>query len=271
MDPNESLFKIFVPMLKAAQSDDGRMRLRGVASSTVKDRHGDTITLGALHEMEASARNLTIFLNHKYDIPEDVAGSVEHAEIRRSADDVHDLLFDIVINDENPRAEKAWRAIQKGTQLGLSIGARIPPGGATRDKETGRYTIEHIDLLETSLVSVPANPRSWVEYAVKSLHEVAETEEISFTDENSIDVTKAPLSSESRNNLPDSAFACPGKRKYPHHTASGAVDKAHLRNALSRCGDTSNDQCGCAHIRAHAKSLGIGSDAKSFEDLLVFA
>jgi len=46
----------------------------------------------------------------------------------------------------------------------------IPEGGATRDRKSGTYNIEHVELLETSLVGVPANPRSWVEYAVKSLN-----------------------------------------------------------------------------------------------------
>ena len=168
MNPAE--FKLFIPLLKASKDADGRMRLHGVASSTIRDRHGDTISLSALSEMEKSAsNNMTIFLNHSYQVPEDVAGSVERAEIRATGDpDIHDLLFDIAINDVNPRAVSAWEAIQKGTQLGLSIGARIPTDGAVRQKD-GRYQINHIDLLETSLVGVPANPRSWVEYAIKSL------------------------------------------------------------------------------------------------------
>jgi len=169
----ESKFKIFAPMLKASMDTDGKMRLHGIASSTVKDRHGDTISLSALSDMERSANgNLTIFLNHEYKVPEDVAGSVERALIRPHPQDpsIHDLVLDIVVNDTNPRAVDAWTAIQKGTQLGLSIGAMIPEGGATRDRKSGTYNIEHVELLETSLVGVPANPRSWVEYAVKSLN-----------------------------------------------------------------------------------------------------
>lgn len=293
----ESRFKIFAPMLKASLDTDGRMRLHGVASSTITDRHGDTITLSALSDMERAANsNMTIFLNHEYKVPEDVAGSVERALIRSHPQDssIHDLVLDIVVNDANPRAVDAWTAIQKGTQLGLSIGAMIPEGGASRDRKSGAYTIEHVELLETSLVGVPANPRSWVEYAVKSLNltphaedllelldpgeKIAEADgivkegiEVPLGETGEL-VVKAPMSSDSRNALPDSAFACPAKRKYPHHTKLGAVDKAHLRNALSRCGDSSNDQCGCAHIRAHAKSLGMGeAGEKSLDELLVFA
>jgi HK97 family phage prohead protease len=166
----KATFKIFAPMLKAARDDDGRPRLRGIASSTVVDRHGDTMAKSALDDMLAAAnRGLTIFLNHSYTVPEDVAGTVESAYLRQSATDVWDLHFDIRINDRNKRALDAWEAIENGTQLGLSIGAMIPEGGAERDRKSGAYLINHVDLIETSLVGVPANPRSWVEYAVKAL------------------------------------------------------------------------------------------------------
>ena len=177
---NETTFKIFAPMLKASLDSDGKMRLHGIASSTVLDRQGHEIRASALSDMEESAsNNMTIFLNHEYKVPEDVAGSVERASIRSHPTDpsIKDLVLDIVVNEANPRAVNAWQAIQKGTQLGLSIGAQIPEGGAHRDKKSGAYIIEHVSLLETSLVGVPANPRSWVEYAVKSLNGAGVVEE----------------------------------------------------------------------------------------------
>ena len=172
----EPKFKIFAPMLKASMGSDGKKRLHGIASSTIKDRHGDTMALSALADMERSAsNNMTIFLNHSYNVPEDVAGYVEHAAIHQHPTDldIHDLALDIVVNEKNDRAVKAWEAIDGGTMLGLSIGAMIPDGGATRDRKSGTYAIDHVELLETSLVGVPANPRSWVEYAVKSLNGLA--------------------------------------------------------------------------------------------------
>jgi len=171
MPTPKTTFKIFAPLLKTSIGADGHKRLHGVASSTITDRHGDDMSVSALSDMERSAQqNMTIFLNHSYNVPEDVAGSVERASLSRSAQDpdIHDLSLDIVVNKANERAVKAWEAIDGGTKLGLSIGAMIPDGGATR-KDNGAYTINHVELLETSLVGVPANPRSWVEYAVKAL------------------------------------------------------------------------------------------------------
>jgi HK97 family phage prohead protease len=162
-------FTIFAPRLKANNSD-GKRRLHGVASSTVLDRHGDVITLKAMQRMEQAAKGMTIFFNHSYNVPEDVAGTVEKSEIRQHPTDptIYDLVYDIVLNEANPRAINSWEAMNGGTQLGLSIGARIPEDGASRDAN-GVFTIDDIELLETSIVGVPASPRSWVEYAVKSL------------------------------------------------------------------------------------------------------
>jgi hypothetical protein len=168
-------FRIYTGLLKAERGIDGKRRLWGVASSTIKDLHGDTMLESALDDMLKFAQNnLTIFLNHSYDVPEDVAGSVETASmstqgVDENGDPVRTLEFQIVINDVNERAIKSWEAIHGGTKLGLSIGALIPEGGAVRDRKTGALTISRVYLLETSIVSIPANPISWIDRATKAL------------------------------------------------------------------------------------------------------
>ena len=167
----------FVPgALKAYKDADGKMHLKGIASSTVKDLHGDTMLSSALEDMERAANNdLTIFGNHEYKVPEDVYGTVTTArmkaagEVDTKGDPIYDLDFDVRVNEVNERAVKTWQAIDNGTKLGMSIGAMIPEGGAVREKKSGAYTIAHVELLETSIVGIPANPRSWVQYAVKGL------------------------------------------------------------------------------------------------------
>lgn len=74
---------------------------------------------------------------------------------------------------------------------------------------------------------------------------------------------KAVLSGAAREALPDSAYACPEKRKYPHHRADGSLDLPHLRNALARIADPSNDQCGKGHLEAHARAEEIGERGKA--------
>lgn len=174
-------FSIFTGLLKTARQGDPtapELVLTGVASSTIKDRHGDTMTQNALQSMLRTAEGMTIYLNHEYRVPEDVAGTVRQAWITQAGEDLHDLHLEIVMNQSNKRAVEAFDAIDKGVKLGLSIGAMIPDGGAKRDKKSGTFVIDEVELLETSIVSIPANPRSWVDYARKSLlsKEVPEAE-----------------------------------------------------------------------------------------------
>lgn len=68
----------------------------------------------------------------------------------------------------------------------------------------------------------------------------------------------AVLTSAARENLANSAYACPEKRLYPHHFPDGSLDLPHLRAALSRIGDPDNDQCGKAHLLAHRTEEGMG-------------
>lgn len=173
-------FKLFTDVLKAASDDgDGKLRIRGIASSTVRDRHGDRMERTALKDMEAAANdNLTIFVNHSYNVPEDVIGSAEKAVLKRRAGEtdedgnpLYDLELQVVLDEGNPRAVKTFEAVQKGVKLGMSIGAMIPKGGAKYDEENHSFIIHHVDLLETSVVSIPANPRSWVGGAVKALRD----------------------------------------------------------------------------------------------------
>lgn len=187
-------FQIFSGVLKAFEQD-GVKRLSGVASSTTRDLHGDVMDHSALLDMERDANdNLTIFLNHRYDVPEDVFGSVTKAKIvPRGADQDgnpnYDLDFEIVVDEENPRALRTWTYVSKGRRLGLSIGALIPEGGAIRDKKTGALTIYHVKLLETSVVSIPANPRSWISAArkavIKAMHDQRE-EQIQLSGEHTL-------------------------------------------------------------------------------------
>lgn len=286
-----------VGALKSSSSDDGKMRLHGIASSTMKDRHGDTIAESAIDDMVRSASdNMTIFLNHSYTIPEDIGGSVE--SVNKRFDGIDALLaLTILIDETNPRAVQTWKSVQAGRQVGISIGANLPEGGYTRNKD-GTYLINHLDLLEASLVGVPANPKSWVEYAVKALNDSNTTVVFDVGERDGPEwvslgavcpscgggkssphggcgsdyhnkAVEPVVVAESHPELPDSAFACVDStgRHYPHHTASGSLNLNLLRNALARIADSGNTQCGKGHLEAHARKAGIG-DRKSADELL---
>ena len=247
-------FKVYTGILKASRSADGKMRLHGVASSTTRDLHGDVITSSAIDDMEQAANNnLTIFLNHSYNVPEDVGGSVEKAVqktrgVDQNGDPNVDLDFDILVNESNPRAVSTFEAIERGTKLGLSIGAVIPDGGAKRNKD-GTLVIEHIELLETSLVGIPANPRSWVEYAVKAIN--AKVEKSSQT----VPIGTPTLSLDGNN-----------------YTITGTLDSTTTANAgvtwidlgatCPSCGGAKDDPQGGCKAPYHSSSKDLADDLR---------
>lgn len=183
-------FNIFTGLLKAYDGPDGKKRFRTTASSTITDLAGDEILPPAIEKMASKAQgNLTIFLNHEYRVPEDVLGSVESTAMQTRGVDsegnpVVDLDFDIVLNDANPRALQTWEAIKSGVKLGTSIGAIVRHA---EKKKGGGLRIDDLELLEASIVGIPANPRSWVQYAVKSVNGLGEeTKSTILVDEDSV-------------------------------------------------------------------------------------
>lgn len=171
-------FKLYTNALKAYTADNGDLHVRGTTSSTIVDMHGDEMTLAALKSMEETAKqNMTVFLNHNYNVPDDLFGSVTDARIVKRYDEtlgqeVYDLDIDVRVvgEDENPLAMKTYRAIKRGVKLGLSIGARVEKVAkrkGSEGKET--YVIDSVRLLESSVVGIPANQRSYLQSALKSL------------------------------------------------------------------------------------------------------
>ena len=180
----------------------------------------------------------------------------------------------------NSRAIESFAAIKdQGIKAGISIGAEIIDW-AFRDEDQGWWgglEIKKVNLLEASIVGIPANQRSWVINGLQALGApkmiVRKAVGLPYKGPAQPELTEAEWDAAYINNLPDSAFACidaggtkdesgkttpRSKRHYPHHNASGAVDQAHLNNALSRLGDSSNTQCGGAHLKGHK-----GSDSDS--------
>lgn len=171
-------FKLYTNALKAFESPSGDHYVTGTTSSTIKDRHGDSMTMNALKSMEETAKqNLTVFLNHNYEVPQDLFGSVQDARIvkrwdQETGQEVYDLDIDIrvVSEDENPLAMKTYRAIKRGVKLGLSIGARVAKVQKEKDAMgEDTYVIDEVSLLESSVVGIPANQRSYLQNALKSL------------------------------------------------------------------------------------------------------
>jgi HK97 family phage prohead protease len=180
-------FKLYTNALKVRETDNGDLYVSGTTSSTIRDRQGDEITLDAIKSMADTAKqNMTVFLNHNYNVPEDLFGSVTDARIVKRLDadtglDVYDLDIDIKVcpEDENPAAMQAYKAIKRGVKLGMSIGARVEKVSKRKDSSgLDTYVIEKVNLLESSIVGIPANQRSYLQNALKSLRSADQAGEL---------------------------------------------------------------------------------------------
>jgi HK97 family phage prohead protease len=171
-----------VRAFKAIDPADGveKMYLEGTASSTVDDRMGDTLDASAQTKMVAQARGIVMWLNHSYMVPEDILGTCREATLQNASDPTQgeciDLMIRLEIDAENPRAVKAWKHVEGGTKLGFSIGGIWLDFDWKNEDDwmDWRVVVHDVDLLEISLVGIPANPRAYtkgfVEFATRSLH-----------------------------------------------------------------------------------------------------
>lgn len=197
-------FKIFTGAL-TANAEGGRKVIDCTASSSVVDLHGDEITAECVASMaeQALAKGMTIFLNHSYQIPEDTFGKTVFANAKSSDDGIALLDLQIEVDETNPRANQTYASImgdpkagRKGLRLGVSIGAQVTDWEFRDEKKEwmGGIRIKGVDLLEASIVGIPANQRSWVHNAVKSLRKsfsgapvVDETGEDDLDDDDALD------------------------------------------------------------------------------------
>lgn len=268
-------FQIFTGILKAYGSPEEGMFLSGVASSTVRDHHGDRILESGIRDMEEQAnRGMTIFLNHEYRVPEDVAGSTTAAKATQRGTDsegnpIWDLDLEISINDTNERAVQAWKAIRKkGTKLGLSIGANIPDGGWEKSEE-GRYDFSHVTLLETSIVGIPANPRSWISMAMNSLPpDLEKAVEVEPVEPEELE---AAPPADDRDLEPEITQACPTCGEEENESCSDGYHKKDIGSACEECGEP-EETCACGKRRkADEPTEDLTPEAQSEPETLVEA
>jgi hypothetical protein len=150
-------------------TDGGPRRFRAVASSTITDLSGNTISLKALNEMRDDFRSgLTIFMDHDYtDVVNKVFGTTDMAEVvetsardERTGTPIYDLIVGGIVNEPNKNAVQLHESMAGGyVKFGTSIGAIVRKH--SRDKETGGMLIDSLTAKEASIVGIPKNQRSW--------------------------------------------------------------------------------------------------------------
>jgi HK97 family phage prohead protease len=132
----------------------------------VMDAHGDVVAPGAfartLSSMKARGFNVPMYLNHGAAMGGDNLPAGVWDELVE--DDAGLAFKGRLLGLDTQRGAYNYALVKGGALRGVSIGFRVPPGGATYAKEPGkpRRTLKLIDLVEVSLVDDPANPAARV-------------------------------------------------------------------------------------------------------------
>lgn len=154
-------FKIYTASIDVKEADIPTMR--STSSSTIKDLQGDAMHITALQDMERAPDNQNVFLNHEQRIPEDLMGGLTSSKIVMEKG-IADLIDTFEVDQVNPRAMAAYEQ-GKRRRLGVSIGGIVLDYHIEDEKGMPVCIIDHILLLERSIVGIPAVQRAWVENA----------------------------------------------------------------------------------------------------------
>lgn len=136
-----------------------------IASTGALDSYNERFAPGAL-ELDRYKKNPVVLLQH---------GGLPIGRSESVTLDGAELTAHVRFSDAetNPDAEKAYRMVKAGDLRGVSVGARIKK----RSKGTDGVTvIEQAELVEISLVSIPANPEALVVSVKSAAEEAAEFE-----------------------------------------------------------------------------------------------
>ncbi|WP_420604744.1 HK97 family phage prohead protease [Methylobacterium sp.] len=163
--------RITAPILDIkALKDTGEFEGYGSTFGGEPDSYGDVIAPGAYSDSLAVHRAKgtmpKLFWQHNADEP--IGKWVGAAEDERG------LLMRGKLNMDVQRGREAHALLKAGDIDGLSIGYRIKSYSV--DTETGVWTLEKLDLVEVSIVSVGANENAVVQSvkAAKAAHDLTE-------------------------------------------------------------------------------------------------
>lgn len=185
-------------------------------------------------------------------------GHIKAMSEREAEGGVHQLIADgILYAEEYPdEVEYLAHSFAEGKAPGVSWELSY-----NSERSIVKNGIQWLKGLLTRAATFVSDPAYGNRTAILALASNRNIDAAQFMEELTMLVGEAATwSSAYINSLPDSSFACVNKsgRHYPYKDASGKVDLPHLRAALSRIGDPSNEQCGKDKLRAAAKTAGIG-------------
>lgn len=154
--------------LEVKASESGRIEGYASTFGGEPDRHGDVVQPGAftdsLNRHKAAGEMPVMLWAHAIEQP---IGRWENME-----PDSKGLFVRGSLNLKTTKGPEAFEHVKAGDLGGLSIGYTIPKDGTEYVGE-GTYNLKKIDLLEVSIVAIPADPFARIT-GVKSLKSKAE-------------------------------------------------------------------------------------------------
>jgi len=150
MKKDEKMEQKSLELLSTFKSvDENEMRVTGVIGSDDSiDRHGDKINPKGW-DLENFKKNPVVMLNHDYS--QFPIGKAINVKRKKNA-----LVFDIQFSKTLPIAKEAFNLVKEGIMKAWSVGFLVKEWA----KAGGDYTIDKMELLELSLVGIPANPNA---------------------------------------------------------------------------------------------------------------
>lgn len=146
----------------------------GYASTTLgePDSYGDVVMPGAftktLARHKAKKSMPMMFFGHNAD-------ELPIGDWLEMSEDDKGLRAKGRIALDDPLGARVYSALKAGRVRGLSIGYRIPAGGIEPDPEVkGVFRLKEVDLIEVSVVNIPANPDAQVGSvkAARAFHQI---------------------------------------------------------------------------------------------------
>jgi len=163
-----SSFKIFVPFTGAhIEKGTNKMIVEGLASTTETDLTGERMAESAIKAMAASNLPLSFRSEHRSDWDSELG-----AVTSLTATANHQLLMRAELDADHPNAHFLFGKLQKGSQLGLSIGGKVNDWAWEHDPTIDKAirTYKDISLDEVSVTSHPAVASTFLSAINKSLH-----------------------------------------------------------------------------------------------------
>jgi HK97 family phage prohead protease len=154
----EKIEKIFKQVTAKIENEEGRM-LDFTITTDSPDRDNDVIELDGW-QFDNYLKNPVVLWAHRYDEP--AVGKT--LELKKEGNGIK-AKVEFATAEENPFAEQLYRLYKNGFMSAVSVGF-IP---LEYDNSEGGYHFKKQELLEFSLVPVPANPEALVNLAFKGL------------------------------------------------------------------------------------------------------